>query len=193
MRIGLEFKSADAIRRIRRLSDRIPHVVARALNRGGGSMRTLMVRVVGQDMGVKASAAREQIFAIEATPDRLRYELRATLKKWPLIQFEARGPMPSRGRGRHVTAKVGNKRRSYPNVFLARMKSGHIGVFAREETLTRKSAGAWGPNLPIVERRGPSVGHVFSKHAAEGLARGEEQFKKNLQHELRFALQSSTS
>lgn len=193
MKITLTFTSANAQRAIRQLRDRVPAAAARALNRAGASMRTHMVRAVKDDLGVPTSAARDQVFSIEAIPGRLRFELRATRKRWPLSEFNVKGELPSRGRGR-VTAKIGKTRKRYPNAFMARMKSGHVGVFKREGNSKRKSVGAWGPNLSITELHGPSVGHVFEKHAAASLARGEEQLLKNLQHELRFALQSlSTS
>ena len=89
--------------------------------------------------------------------------------------------MPSRGRGRGVTAKVGPSRTRYPHAFLAQMRSGHLGVFQRVGR-TR---------LPIRELRGPSIAHVFGKYVAVGIARGEEQLKKNLQSEFRFALRQT--
>jgi hypothetical protein len=41
--------------------------------------------------------------------------------------------------------------------------------------------------LPIKQLYGPSIGHVFAKFRAQGLARAEEMFQKTLDHELERA------
>jgi hypothetical protein len=61
---------------------------------------------------------------------------------------------------------------------LRRCQRGHRGVFARKGS----------KRLPIVELKGPSLPHVFVKHGAVGIERAQEQFVKELQHEVDFAL-----
>lgn len=173
--MSARFHTEAIERRLRRMRVRAPALVARALNRAGGSARTLMVREVSRDLRLKAATVRDRILVRQASADRLVYRLAASLKRIPVYAFDARGPLPSRGQGRGVTAKTPARR--YPHAFLARMRSGHVGVFQR---VGRK-------RLAIRELMGPSVGHVFHRHVAAGLARGEEQLIKNLQHELRFA------
>lgn len=169
-------------RAIDRLKAQAPIAQARALNRAIASAKTAMVRVIGQDLGVKASDLRDKIGVEEARPDRLRARLSASYKRIPVIDFGAKGPEPSLGKGRGVTAKLGPSRTRYTNAFIATMQSGHRGVFRR----TAKG------RLPIRELFGPSVAHVFLKHVAVGQARGEEQLLKNLQSEFRFALTQPT-
>jgi len=84
--------------------------------------------------------------------------------------------VPSRGKGRGVTARLGGRTKRYSNAFLATMASGHQGVFQRKTTA----------RLPIKELFGPSIGHVFLKLIDIGKARAIEQFGKNLVAELRF-------
>ncbi len=176
--VTLTFRVTSAAA-VERLKAKAPMAQARALNRAIASAKTAMVRVISDDLGVKASEVRDRIGVEDARPDRLRARLSASYKRIPLIDFKAQGPEPSLGKGRGVTAKLGRSRGRYPDAFIATMTSGHRGVFRR------KSLG----RLPIRELFGPSVAHVFVKHVDVGLARGEEQLLKNLQSEFRFALQ----
>ena len=158
---------------------RIPAAIARALNRSIESAKTAMNRAIAQDMGLKVSTVSDLIRVERATEDQRVARLYASFKRIPLIDFNARGPEPSRGKGRGVTARMPGGLGRYPNAFIATMRSGHRGVFTR-----RSAAG----RLPIAELRGPSIGHVFVKHKAIGEARGQEQLAKNLASEFRFAL-----
>jgi hypothetical protein len=64
------------------------------------------------------------------------------------------------------------------------MRSGHRGVFERADKAGRPLT----TRLPIQEKFGPSLPHVFVKFTPAALAFGGEQLQKNLAHELRFAL-----
>jgi len=158
-----------------------PIAIARALNKSIASGKTLMVRLVAQDMGVKQADIRDKVIVVPATHDHQTAALKASAKRIPLIDFNARGPEPSRGRGRGVTARMPGGAGRYPNAFIAEMKSGHRGVFMRRDTR----------RLPIRELFGPSIAHVFVKHVEIGLARAREQLVKNLQSELRFVMRQA--
>lgn len=160
-----------------------PRVMARAINRAATSTRTVMQRLVAKDTKLKVGAVRDQIRIEKAKPvaDGLRARIIITGARIPLYLFGAR---PTK---RGVSANTGQGRKVYPHTFIARMKSGHIGVFER------KSRGKGSTRLPIIEKFGPSLPHVFAKHAPEGLARGEESLQKNLAHELEFALKPSST
>lgn len=176
----MRFNTAQFERAIAQLEDRAPAAIARALNRSAGSTKTVMVRAVAADTKLKVGVVRDQIKVQEAKPvaHRLAAIISVTGKRIPLIDFGARGPEPSRGRGRGVTARLPTGKGRYPNAFIERMKSGHRGVFQR------RGKG----RLPIYELFGPSLPRVFTKHVREGLRRGQEALQKNLAHELRFAL-----
>lgn len=161
---------------LQRLRERSPRAISRALNRSIASGRTFMAREIAKDMGLKVSTVRDRIRLVEARPGQESARLEASLKRIPLIDFGARGPEPSRGRGKGVTARTRAKR--YPNAFIATMHSGHRGVFRRVVT----------KRLPIVELFERSIGYVFNKFKPAGMRRAVEQLQKNLQHEFRFAL-----
>jgi hypothetical protein len=148
----------------------------RALNRSIASARTLAVKVVRQDMGLKAGVVRDRITVIKATASRQIARLAATTERTPLINFNAKAlkrggvkaKLPSPGKGR------------YPNAFIAKMPSGHIGVYQR----------AGKPRLPIYELRGPSVAQSVTRHADDINAKAAEVFQKNFDHEVQYRLRA---
>lgn len=188
--ITIRVDMSDASRAFGALKGRGPKAMARALNRSAVTTRTVMMRAVAADMGIKVGTAREAISVMNAVPSRLVAKVEAKGARIPLIKFGAKGPTPSRGRGSGVRAKLKGGKRRYPDAFIATMRSGHTGVFQRAGAgSSRKSRGAWSKNLPIYELHGPSIAHVFGKHSKAGLDAGEAALRKNLQHEFRYALQ----
>lgn len=178
---------------IRELGIRAPRVCARALNRSIVTGRTVMLKVVAQDTHLKQSTVRKAFRTDQAKTSNLVARLTVTGARIPLIEFGARGPEPSRGRGRGVSARLQGGRGRYPDAFIATMRSGHRGVFKRVGTGGSKSRGAWSKNLPIVELHGPSLPHVFSKYIPTGMTAASEALTKNLAHEFTFALSETRS
>lgn len=165
--------------RLRALKVSIPMVVARALNKSIISARTQLVRDTAADMKLKVGDVRDRTAIREATSNQPVAKVMASAKPLPAILFNAKGPEPSRGKGRGVRANLPGS--PYPHAFIATVGTGHHrGVFMR------KGKG----RLPIRELHGPSVAHVSRKYAAAALARGREQLVKNLQHELIFAMRT---
>ena len=158
--------------------------VVRALRRAITAARTLMVREISKDVGLKSKDVKDALRMTEPSFSNPTAQLAAKLKRIPLIRFSARGPEPSRGRGKGVTYRLGQRRGRNEHAFIAVMKSGHRGVFKRKST----------KRLPIYQLYGPSLGHVFEKYQPAGQARAIEMFEKNLDHELTFAKsQASTA
>jgi hypothetical protein len=174
MKLGVRFDTSDV--RIAQFRQRAPQAIARALNRSLGSAKTVMVRVVAQDMGLRQRDVRDLIRESHAKPEHLVAQLFASFKRIPVYDFSAREERP-----RGVTAKLSGVRTRYPHAFIATMKSGHRGVF-RRKTKAR---------LPIKELFGPSIARVFLKHVDVGLQRGHEQLVKNLESEFRFAMRDA--
>lgn len=174
--LQLTLRTEGVERAIRQLQAKAKPAIARALNRSIASGKTAMVRLIADDMRLKQADIRDKLTITPATPTRLVATLGASMKRIPVMAFNARGPVPSRGKGRGVTARTPAGR--YPHAFIATVGAGHTGVFERKGTA----------RLPIRELFGPSIGHVFEKYRPQGLARAEEQLVKNVSHELRFAL-----
>lgn len=173
----------------------ITKALVRALNRSINSARTAVVQQMARDTGLKSkdiNAALELRQAwVNGEFNSIEASLKATLVRLKLSKFNPSGPRPSRGKGRGVSYRLGSARRTVPNAFLATMRSGHEGVFKRVGDSARKSAGARGFNLPIVELKGPSLGHVFKKFRQLGIDRAKEVFEKNFEHELKFEASGS--
>jgi len=187
--LTIEFRSEAAERALRQFSAHArARAIPRALNRALDSGRTVLVRAIARDLGgIKQAAVRDAIRTTPATADRLVAQLASDVRRLPLILFQARGPEPSRGRGRGVTATLGG-RQVYPHAFIATLRSGHRGVFQRRPPSRSRAGGPRSaPGLPIVELRGPSIGHVFDTYTPEALRRAQEQLVKTLRSELRFA------
>lgn len=186
--ISLKINAANVIRNIDRLQVNHRIAVARALNRSVASTKVYMARVVADDMKMKIGDVKDKIGVEEATTYVLTARITASPERVPLIELRASGPRPSRGKGRGVRAAG----KSYPNAFIATMKSGHEGVFARFGA-ARKSRGAWSKNLPIRELRLVSIKQVFTKRYKEALAFAKESLVKNLQHEMAWAMRQSAA
>jgi hypothetical protein len=150
--------------------------MVRAMNRAVTSGRALMVQRIASDSGLKSGVIRKAIAVRNATAQSLEARIAVGLKRIPLIDFNARGPEPSRGKGRGVSYRLTGGKGRVPMGFIATMKSGHRGVFVRSQ----KS------RLPIHELFGPSLGHIFAKYRPEGIARLKEAFATNFAHEMAF-------
>jgi hypothetical protein len=174
----VQLNTSDVERAMRALKAKAPIAIVRALNKSIASAKVVMAREVASDLGLKIGDVKERISLREARLDNFSATLYAHGSPIPLIDFGATGPEPSRGKGRGVTAKLSAKRTRYPHSFIAKMRSGHRGVFTRAEGAKR---------LKILEQHGPSIAYIFGKHVAVGIARGEEQLVKNLKSEFRFA------
>lgn len=159
--------------------------IARALRRTAISAQTQLVKDVTADLGIKQGDVKKAVTTSVDTVNGIA-RVTGTGSPLPLSAFRARGSFPSRGRGK-VTYDVGQGRKTLPGGFIAHLRNGHEGVFVRTGS-QRKSAGAWSRNLPISERFGPSIAHVFQKHLPAAAEQAVENMGKNLEHELQFAL-----
>lgn len=172
--VAFRFDISSGLQGLERLEQRARDVaIPRALNRAAASSRTFMGRNMASDMTLKVSTVREQLKIANATMNRPVAQVSVTGARIPLYDFGAR--QTKRG----VTARTGKSgRQLYPSAFIAKMRSGHIGVFKRT---TKK-------RLPIVELHGASLPYIFAKYLPQGQAFAEDALAKNLAHEFRFAL-----
>ena len=123
-----------------------PRAAALALNRTANTVRSTAVKSIAADMGIKQKAVRKGLFKIKrATVSRLRAEVPGSSKRIPVIDLGARQT------GQGITYQHGRQRKTILGAFIARMRSGHTGVFKRRGI----------KRLPIDERKGPSIGFVL--------------------------------
>ncbi len=172
-----------------------PKATARALNRSIASGRTFMARAIAQELGLAVGVVRDQLAIGEATVSTQRATLTARGTRIPLIDFRARGPYPSRGRGAGVTASLPPPAAGrYPHAFIAVMPAGHRGVFERTPGKYMRRVGRHGGRRQAIhELRGPSLPHVFEKYMPQGLAYAEAALAKNLDHEFAFVMRGAAA
>lgn len=171
----LVLNTIEVERTIATLRGKSPAAFVRSLNRGIAAGRTLLVRNVRREMRLKSRQVRDRTTVTNATFDRPSATITASPKPVPAIEFSARGPEPSRGRGRGVVTRLPSGR--LPHAFITTVGTGrHRGVFQRVGRA----------RLPIREVKGPSVWFVASKaqHLDPVADRVLEQAAKTLEHEI---------
>lgn len=144
-------------------------------------------------MGLKAGVVRDRIAVIKATPTKQVARLTATNERIPLIEFNARGPYPSRGRGTGVRAKLpAPGKGSYRHAFIAFAKnSGKKLVLERYDSGGKK--GARGPRGgKTYQLRGPSVAQSFTRNSAAITARASEVLETNFDREVQYLASQAT-
>lgn len=156
------------------LGTEAPRASMRAINRTLQSVNTQAVRGIAEDLGLAQKFVRPALRIYKASVASLRGSLQATGKRIPLLAFAARQTRQG------VTYRMAGVRRRIPAGFIATMRSGHAGVFVRAKGAKR---------LPIAEKFGPSVPHIFRKHVKEALqgVAARELFK-HLRHEVGYLL-----
>lgn len=141
----------------------VPRAISGAINKVLPKARTRFVRAVGDRITVPAREVRERIAVKKASPATLEGTVTITRKPIPLIEFRAR---QTKKGGVTVQVRKGQAREKFRDSFIAKMKSGHEGVFRRRFKGKGRVA-----RLPIDERFGPTVLGVIS--GAPGLLNEE--------------------
>lgn len=181
MRISVRVDVKDMTGGLDLLRKKAPSAIWRALDRAATSGRAFMSQQIVADTGLAAKYVKREI-VIEKGKEHARLLVKGY--RLPLIAFSARGPRPSRGRGRGVSYKLPGSAGRIPNAFIATMpnpgpeSNWHEGVFKRATT----------KRLPIRQLYGPSLPHVFVKYLDDGAAHAEQELRKNLAHEMDFLL-----
>ncbi len=185
--VRITLDTADLKAGVAALGARFPVALTRALSRTATSARALMVQEIAADTGLGANKVRAAIAINKYGKTAVQVEAKG--KRIPLIEFGARGPEPSRGKGRGVSYRLPTGRGNAPHAFIATMPTGHRGVFERKPNAEHKKAHKGGRTmLPIRELFGPSIVNVFRKFLPDGAKRATEALRTNLQHEVQFAL-----
>jgi hypothetical protein len=162
-------------RRMLEIGQDAPKANARAVNKTLSTLKTATVRALAGELGLRNKDITPAIALQRATYGRQIGTLTVTGKRMPLIAFGARQTKAG------VSYRLPGGRGLIPSGFIATMRSGHTGVFARR---TKR-------RLPIVEQFGPSLPGAFVK---AGLltamqARAETALETNLTHEIDWIIQ----
>jgi len=155
-----------------------PRAMANAINRAAETARTEAARKVRETYYVRHQDVIQTIKIYKATPSDLHAIVISRGHLFPLTKFRVtpRQPQPRRKRPIVVRVKRGAGG-TVEKAFVARMPSGHLGVFHR----------AGKPRLPIIERFGPSVPQMLESEDVRRWVeeKAAERLDDRLEHEIR--------
>jgi len=149
-----------------------------AFNRTATAVQRAAAREIGQEIGVVQREVVKTLAIRRATSSKPDAQVVATGKRIPLIQFRARQTRLG------VSYRIGRRgAKTLQGGFLARLKSGHRGVFMRRGK----------KRLPIDERYGPSAVLIFTRKKVQAVLRSviAERFAKEFAHHFRFFSKAS--
>lgn len=136
---------ADVDATLRALSDQKAAVVkatTRALNRTADQVRTVAVKRIAGELGIKQKIVRDGIRVIRAKSRTLTAIVVATGRPLGLIHFRARQTAAG------VVVTLGGKRKLYKGAFIGVMPGGHRGVFRRSTDKRLPIRELWGLSIP---------------------------------------------
>jgi hypothetical protein len=160
---------------------RYPRAAAAGINRAADRAYTFSVRALQADIGTSSQKTiRKNLSVWHATADKPEAKLIAFSSKQDRIPIFEMRPRPRAVTKRRPQGGVryGPNQTLIPGSFVARMPSGHVGVFKRISQARN----------PIVELKGPSVALVFAhrKIQAKLSAFLQETVPREIERAFRF-------
>lgn len=173
--------------RLKGAARRVPEAAARALNRVAAQARTEVSRKVKESHGYSSRTVLRHILVGRATPTSLEAVLHVSGGPWPLYALSPSPRTRPRRRSKGVTVTIKGRRVKFRSAFVARMKSGHIGVFARGKYTRGQPGFAFGgKRLPINELFGPPAPHIVQSKVV--LAAIEASIRDNLERRIEYEI-----
>ena len=163
------------------------NAVMRALNRTIDQSQTQASKSMREKYSFKAATVKATMIKYKAYPDRLQATLRSKGRRTQLIDMQAR--QTSKG----VRVRVGKVRKLIKGAFIATMKSGHVGVFIREDGTQQGKKGAI-KNRKIKELYTIGIPEAFaSQTIQQALAdNAENVFLPRLKHEIEWLMKTKS-
>lgn len=159
----------------RQIGNQAPHAIRRAINHTGDKARTLVMRTLAKQAGVKYRDVRKIVTVTRANFDRGLYRIAARGTTIPLSHFGAR--QTKKG----VSAAPWGKRRVFPHTFLwprvhgrVFVRTGHKARMLRGPNKGRQRETIrqlWGPALPKELLKGETAAIFLATVRAELPAR----------------------
>lgn len=157
----------------------IPTVLARSLNKTIQTTQSTAVKSIANQTGVKQKMIRDFLVVTKAQKQRLATVLSTPHKKrLTLLMIDPHAKQNARG----VVYRMDGQRKQMDHAFIATMKNGHRGIYARKLGEKR---------LPIRELQGPSVAQVFMQPEIQTKMKNtiDDRWQPLLEHELSYELQ----
>jgi len=171
----------------------------RAINKSLTGVRTDKTNEAAKVLNMKKTDIRNAIKIGRATWSKLTGVVSRTGRPVPLAKFKQTRQTK---KGVSVLVKTGGQRTILKHAFIATMRSGHVGVYWREDRefvatgapakLPARAYGALpeGYRLPIKELYGPRVEDILAEAGvmARIIELANERMKKNLEYETNYML-----
>jgi len=177
-----EAQLAELQARLRDFPKQIPKILARAMNRASSTMRSRIVKLVAKRAGIKQKLIRKRIWFRKANATSLWAMITGGKSGWPLIAMGAKQTK----RGVTIRRAPKTKRELLAHAFIAKMPSGHVGVFVRKpgwtHRLPRGRTSGRKHGLAIKEQYGSSLVEYLNEVGAlpEIVAEGEQVIHKRM-------------
>jgi len=166
-------------------------ILTRAINRALPGVRTDAKDEIAKVTPLKKSAMHKRMTLKKAWPDKITGLMDCTSRPIPLIDYGARQTK----KGVTVQVLRSSSRSLIAHAFIATMKSGHKGVFWREEKdFARKQFSqkiTYGSlprkyRLPITERYGPRVSDFLANNKVMGkvIQKAGDRWDKAIEYEI---------
>ena len=166
--------------------------VSRALNRALEGARTEAARLMKERYTMKVSDFKKQFVIIKASPSHLVARIMTRGARVAITEFKHLPQNPPRQKGIPVSARkkvtteiVAGQTKGWSHAFLARMKSGHLGLWTRSETETTKKGKQvihefFSLGIPQMFGYGPIIRRVMETAG--------ERLDRELDHQIEFIL-----
>jgi len=186
--ISIDSQLEAALETYDKMADEVKKAAARALNRTITTVRAESARMVSRRYNIKVGDVKDAMHIFSANSTTLQARASTRGRFFRLINFGAR-PLK---RGVSVAVTRG-RREVLQNAFIAQMKSGHIGVFTREEDHLANIIGKRGKPIKkfrLRERYTISIPGSLGVEVIEDVIRkiGASALTKNFEHELSYRL-----
>ena len=154
--------------------------VVRALNRAVSAVFTQAKKDIAADTGIKQKDIGKKMYMIKAKPDRQEAIWGMSVRGVPLYAFRPRTKVVQTrlGKRQGVTVDVEGIRYLVPGGFVAQMKGGKTGVFARNS----------GERLPIKELKYSQLAKLIKDrgYLDRYRALGQERFERTFEADFKY-------
>ena len=179
---------AEAQKLLADMPKAIPKAAARAINRAATAAKTEAWKQVKKDYTIKRARVSKAWDKIsKATASNLSAKLISRGSVMPLSYFRIKPKSPPKRRPKNpVYAQVRNDGGgTIRSAFVARMKSGHTGIFHRKNG---------NKSYPILQNFGPSVPQMLASKSVSAFIeeRASEILNKRFEHEVNAILNGVT-
>lgn len=167
-------------RKLANMSRSLPSVISRGINRTAKDSQSRIVNKLSFITKFKPSILKKVITLFKATQKRLQATISLRRKRIPAIALAPRRTTVG------VTYQDIKERKLIEHGFIAKMPTGHKGVFRR-----KYSGGKMVGRLPIKEMYGPALPEIFRESeelAVKEMANTQQELLKNIQLEVQALL-----